>query len=100
MENKRCRYDKLWYAKEEVKDLERLLQEARIRLNKEFENSQKHKNYIFFFRTGNIWNSIDGFHTTLAPIKFCKSFLECLESTRKARPIVLPVLGRNRETRQ
>ena len=31
------------------------------------------KNYIFFFRTGNIWNSIDGFHTSLAPIKFCKS---------------------------
>ena len=39
MENKRCRYDKLWYAKEEVKDLERLLNEARIRLNKEFENN-------------------------------------------------------------
>lgn len=39
MENKRCRYDKLWYAKEEVKDLERLLNEARIRLNNEFENN-------------------------------------------------------------
>ena len=39
MENKRCRYDKLWYAKEEVKDLERLLNAARTRLNNEFENN-------------------------------------------------------------
>ena len=39
MENKRCRYDKLWCAKEEVRDLERLLEEARIRLNNEYENN-------------------------------------------------------------
>ena len=39
MENKRCRYDKLWCAKEEVKDLERLLEEARMRLNNEYENN-------------------------------------------------------------
>ena len=39
MERKRLSYrDKLWYAKEEVKDLERLLQEAQNRLNKEYEN--------------------------------------------------------------
>jgi hypothetical protein len=39
MERKRFSYkDKLWYAKEEVKDLERLLQEAQDRLNKEYNN--------------------------------------------------------------
>ena len=30
--------DKLWYAKEEVKDLDRLLREAQERLNKEYVN--------------------------------------------------------------
>ena len=35
----RDRYDMLWCAKEEVKDLERLLEEARIRLNKEYEKN-------------------------------------------------------------
>ena len=36
MERKRFSYkDKLWYAKEEVRDLERLLQEAQNRLNQE-----------------------------------------------------------------
>ena len=39
MERKRMSYkDKLWYAKEEVKDLERLLLEAQIRLNREYNN--------------------------------------------------------------
>lgn len=39
MERKRFSYkDKLWYAKEEVRDLERLLQEAQNRLNQEYEN--------------------------------------------------------------
>ena len=39
MERKRLSYrDKLWYAKEEVKDLERLLEEAQNRLNQEYEN--------------------------------------------------------------
>ena len=39
MERKRLSYrDKLWYVKEEVKDLEILLQEAKGRLNKEYEN--------------------------------------------------------------
>lgn len=37
MENKRIRYNKLWIAKEEVKDLERLLKEAQERLTKEYE---------------------------------------------------------------
>ena len=37
MENKRIRYNKLWIAKEEVKDLERLLREAQDRLTKEYE---------------------------------------------------------------
>lgn len=37
MENKRLQYNKLWIAKEEVKDLERLLTEARDRLTKEYE---------------------------------------------------------------
>ena len=40
MERKRFNYnDKLWYAKEEVKDLERLLQEAQQRLDKEYEKN-------------------------------------------------------------
>lgn len=39
MERKRLSYkDKLWIAKEEVKDLERLLEEAQRRLNVEYEN--------------------------------------------------------------
>ena len=39
MERKRLSYrDKLWIAKEEVKDLERLLEEAQRRLNNEYEN--------------------------------------------------------------
>jgi|TARA_B110000858_G_scaffold157665_1_gene180552 hypothetical protein len=39
MERKRLSYkDKLWYAKEEVKDLERLLIEAQERLNREYLN--------------------------------------------------------------
>ena len=39
MERKRLSYrDKLWYAREEVKDLERLLEEAQNRLNREYEN--------------------------------------------------------------
>jgi len=37
MENKRCRYDKFWIAREEVKDLERLLEEAKFRLNNEYQ---------------------------------------------------------------
>ena len=38
MERKRFSYrDKLWYV-EEVKDLERLLQEAKEHLNKEYDN--------------------------------------------------------------
>ena len=38
MERKRLSYrDKLWYVKEEVKDLERLLKEAEERLNLEYE---------------------------------------------------------------
>ena len=41
MENKRCRYDKLWCAKEEVRDLERLLEEARMRLNNEYEKMEE-----------------------------------------------------------
>ena len=50
MNSKRFSYrDKLWYAKEEVKDLERLLQEAQNRLNKEYEkqNLQYQCNKIF-----------------------------------------------------
>lgn len=31
------------------------------------------KLYNFYFRTGSTWNLIEGFHTTLSPIKFCKS---------------------------
>ena len=39
MERKRLSYkDKLWIAKEEVKDLERLLEEAQRRLNQEYDN--------------------------------------------------------------
>lgn len=39
MERKRLSYkDKLWIAKEEVKDLERLLEEAQRRLNNEYDN--------------------------------------------------------------
>jgi|TARA_B110000971_G_C19767185_1_gene389175 hypothetical protein len=39
MKLKRLSYkDKLWYAKEEVKDLERLLIEAQERLNREYLN--------------------------------------------------------------
>jgi len=39
MKRKRLSYkDKLWYAKEEVKDLERLLIEAQERLNREYLN--------------------------------------------------------------
>ena len=39
MERKRFSYrDKLWYVEEEVKDLERLLQEAKEHLNKEYDN--------------------------------------------------------------
>ena len=39
MERKRLSYkDSLWIAKEEVKDLERLLQEAQERLNQEYKN--------------------------------------------------------------
>ena len=39
MKRKRLSYkDKLWYAKEEVKDLERLLIEAQDRLNREYLN--------------------------------------------------------------
>ena len=39
MERKRLSYkDKLWYAKEEVKDLERLLQEAQLRLNIQYNH--------------------------------------------------------------
>ena len=39
MERKRLSYrDKLWYVKEEVKDLERLLEEAQRRLNNEYDN--------------------------------------------------------------
>ena len=39
MESRRLSYrDKLWYAREEVKDLERLLEEAQNRLNQEYEN--------------------------------------------------------------
>ena len=39
MKRKRLSYkDKLWYAKEEVKDLERLLIEAQERLNKEYQS--------------------------------------------------------------
>ena len=39
MERKRLSYrDKLWIAKEEVKDLERLLEEAQRRLNNEYEH--------------------------------------------------------------
>ena len=38
MERKRLSYkDKLWYAKEEVKDLERLLQEAQLRLDIQYD---------------------------------------------------------------
>ena len=38
MKRRRLNYkDKLWYAKEEVKDLERLLIEAQERLNKEYQ---------------------------------------------------------------
>ena len=38
MERKRLSYkDKLWYAKEEVKDLERLLQEAQFRLDIQYD---------------------------------------------------------------
>ena len=38
MERKRLSYrDKLWYVKEEVKDLERLLEQARERLNEEYD---------------------------------------------------------------
>ena len=38
MERKRLSYkDKLWYAKEEVKDLERLLKEAKYRLEQEYQ---------------------------------------------------------------
>jgi hypothetical protein len=40
MEEKRYgNKDKLWFAKEEVKDLERLLKEANCRLNLEYERS-------------------------------------------------------------
>ena len=40
MERKRLSYrDKLWYVKEEVKDLERLLEEARARLNEEYDRT-------------------------------------------------------------
>ena len=39
MERKRLSYkDKLWYAKEEVKDLERLLQEAQLRLHIQYDH--------------------------------------------------------------
>tara|TARA_R110001599_G_scaffold337472_1_gene555829 strand:- start:240 stop:416 length:177 start_codon:yes stop_codon:yes gene_type:complete len=39
MKRKRLSYkDKLWYAKEEVKDLERLLIEAQERLDREYLN--------------------------------------------------------------
>ena len=39
MERKRLSYkDKLWIATEEVKDLERLLEEAQRRLNNEYDN--------------------------------------------------------------
>lgn len=31
------------------------------------------KLYNFYFRTGSTWNLIEGYHTTLSPIKFCKS---------------------------
>ena len=38
MERRRLNYkDKLWYAKEEVKDLERLLTEAQERLDREYK---------------------------------------------------------------
>jgi hypothetical protein len=38
MERRRLSYkDKLWYAKEEVKDLERLLEEAQLRLNIQYD---------------------------------------------------------------
>jgi len=40
MESNRMNYrNKLWCAKEEVKDLERLLEEAKLRLDREFENN-------------------------------------------------------------
>ena len=39
MENKRLQYNKLWIAKEEVKDLERLLKEAQERLTKAYERN-------------------------------------------------------------
>lgn len=40
MENNRMNYrNKLWCAKEEVRDLERLLEEAKMRLDIEFENN-------------------------------------------------------------
>ena len=39
MERRRLSYkDKLWYAKEEVKDLERLLEEAQLRLNIQYDH--------------------------------------------------------------
>ena len=38
MKRRRLNYkDKLWYAKEEVKDLERLLTDAQERLNREYQ---------------------------------------------------------------
>ena len=39
MESRRLSYrDKLWCAREEVKDLERLLQEAQLRLNIQYDH--------------------------------------------------------------
>ena len=50
MERKRFNYnDKLWYAKEEVKDLERLLQEAQRRLDKEYEKNGGRTWYQWFW---------------------------------------------------
>ena len=50
MERRRFNYkDKLWYAKEEVKDLERLLLEAQIRLDKEYEKNGGRTWYQWFW---------------------------------------------------
>lgn len=50
MERKRFNYkDKLWYAKEEVKDLERLLKEAQDRLNYEYEKNGGRTWYQWFW---------------------------------------------------